>query len=187
MLEDSDTKEIYSADGALISLLNRGGLVEPMDSLVEFVHACYNLFCAMLSDEEHKNIYCKCVHVRLFVHVNSIIKLLSAKDYTVCSIITNILLNNWTKRRSTCTEVQDHRCAIKTVKLAASVTNKTQWNLSIMGQLIYFYAPFCQFFVFCQIFACVFAFFRNYNLNYVIKLIGFTKECFFFTKLGNKM
>ena len=86
-LELDDTKEEMKSFGQLIAELNRGGLVEPVDSLVYYSYYC------------KQDQFCRCRVMNAFHEIAH-----SSKNQfvnrKVTSILANIFMNNWTRSQS---------------------------------------------------------------------------------------
>ena len=94
-LELDDTKEEMKSFGQLIAELNRGGLVEPVDSLVYYSYYCYLAYVMYCKQDQ----FCRCRVMNAFHEIAHCSKNRFV-NRKVTSILANIFMNNWTRSQS---------------------------------------------------------------------------------------
>ena len=94
-LELDDTKEEMKNFGQLIAELNRGRLVEPVDSLVYYSYYCYLAYVMYYKQDQ----FCRCRVMNAFHEIAhcSINQFVKRK---VTFILANVFMNNWTGSQS---------------------------------------------------------------------------------------
>lgn len=109
---DNDTFDYYEKFGAYLDHLNRGGLKKPGDCVCQFVILCYIFFMSL----DDKATLCRTALASYFNLVQDFYLFGELKKRSLkCKILSNILLNNYSKY---CTPRSSKEPAQKVLKLS---------------------------------------------------------------------